>query len=102
MKEKISWHSNELYKETDVLQFGFDNLNEWLKREKLWVINFYNSENSKSLEVKDDYVKLAHLLKDLVVVSAVDCHFEAQFCQYSKITRYPSYVIYPEKEPSAP
>jgi hypothetical protein len=96
MKDRISWHPSDVFAGTDVTQFGFHNVNDWLTRDRMWAINFYNSENKSSLAIKDEYSQLAARLKDLVTIAAVDCHYEHHLCQYNNITQFPSILVFPE------
>lgn len=56
-------------------------LSKFLRRQEVWVILFYKSNQQQSIKLKDMYKDLASKYYGIFKVAAIDCAEEEELCQ---------------------
>jgi thiol-disulfide isomerase/thioredoxin len=85
-----------LYKNTDVIELEFENLNSLLRRTSIWLVNFYHPHCAPCQSVKEVWMELADKMYGIFKVAAVNCSEEEELCEEYGINAFPTFIYFPE------
>lgn len=74
---------------------GVNILRKFPDTSKLWLIQFYSSDDDKSQAIKDRFLKLSkQLVGNGVKVGVINCLNEAALCKSKGVKQFPSFGLY--------
>lgn len=85
-----------LYKNTDVFELSFSNLNTLFRRTQIWMVNFYHPNCQHCIDMKEEWINVADKLYGIIKVAAVRCDEEEELCEEYNVTSYPTIIYFPE------
>ena len=94
----------DFWAQSDVIQLTMDSLSSFYRRNEVWLILFYKSNDRASKQYKDTYREVAEKLYGIVKVAAVNCHEEADdaVCEDFMVYDTPKILVFPANIRSEP
>lgn len=59
------------------------------------IVQFYKPKDQEAISVKPEYEKFANENRGLLRIGAIDCEEFSKICTKEKITKFPSYRVFP-------
>ncbi|EGR28511.1 hypothetical protein IMG5_173670 [Ichthyophthirius multifiliis] len=88
-----------VFQNSDVIIFKMEQLSNFLQRNQVWIVLFYNKYQPESLEIIDVYKKFASKYKGIFTVSSINCKNEISLCEdqfevfyYPKIKAFSAHI----------
>jgi len=97
-------HYEKFYENTDVINLGLSNLGQLLRREEIWMVEFYHPGCKPCQQLKDEWIKLAEKMYGIFKVAAVNCleDEEEELCEEYGVNKYPAVLYFSENASDFP
>ncbi|KAL4466992.1 hypothetical protein ABPG74_010589 [Tetrahymena malaccensis] len=87
--------NRDLFSQSDVYEIEMGSLSKFFRRQEVWVILFYKSNQQQSINLKDSYRELASTYYGIFRVAAVDCVEEDALCEDEfQVFEHPSILVF--------
>lgn len=94
----------DFWAQSDVTQLTMENIANFYRRNEVWMILFYKSNDRTSKGYRDVWRELAEKLYGIVKVAAINCHEEADdaLCEDFMVYDTPKILVFPSNSRSEP
>ncbi|EGR30193.1 hypothetical protein IMG5_138460 [Ichthyophthirius multifiliis] len=72
---------SNIFDKSDVYELDMGGLSKFLRRQEVWVILFYKSNQKQSVELQDSYKELASKFYGILKIASIDCIEEDTLCE---------------------
>jgi curved DNA-binding protein CbpA len=87
----------ELWQQSDVIELGMGSISSFYRRNEVWLILFYKSNDKSSKAYKDVWREIAEKMYGIIKVAAINCHEEAEeaLCEDFSVYDIPKVLCFP-------
>ena len=87
----------DFWQQSDVIQLSMESLSSFYRRNEVWIIFFYKSNDKASKAYKDVLREVAEKLYGIIKVAAINCHEEADdaLCEDFMVYDIPKILVFP-------
>lgn len=103
-QQHMEQQPEDFWQQSDVIQLSMNNLASFYRRNEVWLILFYKSNNRESKGYKDVWREVAEKLYGIIKVAAVDCREDADeaVCEDFMVYDVPKVLVFPANIRSEP